>query len=61
MRSTIESALIKKVLELDPQDQGDVLGYVEHVQRVRRINTTTRYHENALREIREALVAGTRF
>ncbi len=61
MKTTIETNLLKKFLELTPGDQMDVLGYMEHVQRVRKINEATSYQENALKEIRSALSADAKF
>lgn len=54
MNQTIETRLLTKFLELRPQDQEDVLDYIEHVMRVREINDAVSYQENALKEIRDA-------
>jgi len=61
MNETIETRLLQKFLELRPQDQIDVLDYMQHIQRVRQINETVSYQENALREIRSALMQETEF
>ena len=61
MKKTIETRLLQKFLELRPQDQVDVLDYMQHIQRVRQINETVSYQENALREIRTALIEDPEF
>lgn len=61
MKQTIETKLLTKFLELRPQDQEDVLDYIDHVLRVRQINEAVSYQENALKEIRDAFANSSEF
>lgn len=53
--------IIQKVLGLSPEDQSEVLSYIEHIAKVREINTNAQHHEQGLREIQQAFTTQLAF
>ncbi len=53
--------IIKKVLGLSPEDQSEVLSYIDHIAKVREINANAQHHEQGIREIQKAFTTQLTF
>ncbi|MDW3192413.1 MAG: hypothetical protein R8G66_08610 [Cytophagales bacterium] len=53
--------IIQKVLGLSPEDQSEVLNYIEHISKVRELNAHAQHQEQGLREIQQAFTSQLTF
>ena len=53
--------IIQKVRRLSPEDQNEVLTYIDNVAKVREINAHARYQEQGIREIQQAFTTQLSF
>ena len=53
--------ILQKVLGLSPEDQSEVLSYIDHISKVREVNAYARHHEQGLKEIQQAFTTQQSF
>lgn len=53
--------IIQKVLGMSPEDQTEVLSYIEHISKVREINAHAQHQEQGLKEIQQAFTTQLAF
>lgn len=53
--------IIKKVLGLSPEDQLEVLSYIDHISKVRQLNAHAQHQEQGIREIQQAFTTQLTF